>query len=377
MKEECNKVTKEMQGEQMAFQLANMTGVGSRSLLKLLEYAGGVEQILKLSEKEVREILSKKVADSFLLEREKQFKYTPAILKREKDIDFISYISSRFPKRLRKIPDPPFAIYVKGKLPEENVPAVAIIGARACSEYGKKVAGMFGQKLSAAGVNIISGMARGIDGVAQKGALEGNSGTYAVLGCGVDVCYPPENLDLYNKIVDKGGIISEYSPGTLAQNGFFPMRNRIISGLADLILVVEARKKSGTYITVTQALEQGKEVFAVPGRITDSLSDGCNYLLSQGAGIATGTEVILEALSYQSESFKSTEKNIFLKELNESQSCIIQELDITPKDIETIYQNIRKKCTISMEEMMLEMTKMQIAGLVEGNGAYYRLTCAL
>ena len=190
-----------------------------------------------------------------------------------------------YPKRLENIPDPPGELYVIGRLPEEERPAVAIVGARECSEYGRFVARELGGLLGRHGISVISGMARGIDGISQAAALDGGGSSYGILGCGVDVCYPKENKALYERLKTCGGILSEYAPGTRALAWNFPPRNRIVSGLADVVVVIEARVKSGTLITVDMALEQGKEVYVVPGRVTDRLSDGCNRLLKQGANI--------------------------------------------------------------------------------------------
>ena len=201
-----------------------------------------------------------------------------------------------YPFRLKNIGDPPLMFFYKGRLPEEDRPSVAIVGARECSPYGEKTANMFARELSSAGVQIISGMARGIDGISQRGSISVGGNTFGVLGCGVDVIYPEDNKDLFNDILKDGGIISEFNPGTEPLRTYFPSRNRIISGLSDVVLVVEARKRSGTYITVTQALDQGREVFAVPGRITDALSDGCNNLIAAGAEIAVGSKVIIDDL---------------------------------------------------------------------------------
>lgn len=209
-------------------------------------------------------------------------------------IRFSCILEQGFPEKLRQIPDPPFGIYYRGGLPENGRPAAAVIGARLASGYGRDQARRFSQKIASRGIIVISGMARGIDGIAQRAALDEGGKSFAVLGCGVDICYPDENRDLYDRLLQEGGVISEYPPGTFPKAGLFPQRNRIISGLADLVLVIEARKKSGTLITVDMALEQGREVFALPGRVCDSLSDGCNRLIRQGAAPATCPEDILE-----------------------------------------------------------------------------------
>ena len=370
-----------------AYYLSNISGIGKKSLFRLLEQAGSAVEILRMSESSVYEVLDKKTAGIFLKHRNDRTNVLhPDFLKKEKGIDYISYTLPDFPARLRNIPDPPFGIFVKGKLPSEDKPSVAIIGARACSEYGKNMAKYFGRRLGAAGIQIISGMARGIDGIAQSGALEGGGESYAVLGCGADICYPEENKGLYEELPKRGGIISEYLPGTGARSSLFPPRNRIISGLSDLLLVIEARKKSGTYITVMQALEQGKEVFAVPGRIVDTLSDGCNYLLTQGAGVAVGPEVIIEELlkrNYTKNMLKSShgysEATLQAEEkVNDTVgSKILSCLDITPVSIDEIYTKLTDSCRISMAELLLELTKLQIQGKIIGEGNYYRLTYAL
>ena len=215
----------------------------------------------------------------------------------QKGIRLLTAEDEDYPQRLRKIPSAPYALYVLGQLPPENLPAVAMIGARECSEYGIYVAKNFAKELGAHGIPVISGMARGIDSISQEAALQGGGRTYAVLGCGVDICYPKSSRRLYEQILEQGGILSTFPPGTEPMKRLFPERNRIVSGLADAILVVEARQKSGTFITVDMALEQGREVYAIPGRLTDRLSDGCNLLLQQGALIAVSPQDLLQHLS--------------------------------------------------------------------------------
>lgn len=201
-----------------------------------------------------------------------------------------------YPDCLKQINAAPKAIYVKGGLPDFSLPAVAIIGARECSAYGRKMAEWYGGILAENGVQIISGMAKGIDGIAQRAALHSGGRSFGVLGCGTGVCYPKENRDLYERLPLQGGLISEFSKDSPPIAAHFPRRNRIISAFSDIVLVVEAREKSGTLITVDFALEQGKEIFALPGRLNDGLSGGCNRLLFQGAGISLSPYDILEIL---------------------------------------------------------------------------------
>ena len=220
------------------------------------------------------------------------------IYNRRNSIQWIQQGDMEYPQKLRPYKGMPKTLYVLGKLPDPTRPAVAVVGARRSTPYGNAIARQFSKELAGKGVQIISGLAWGIDAAAHAGALEGGGNTYAVMGCGVDVCYPAGNRPLYERILQdsRGGIISEQEPGRPPLAGFFPARNRIISGLSDLVLVVEAREKSGSLITADQALEQGKDVYVVPGRITDELSRGCLNLLKQGAGLADSPKTLLEAL---------------------------------------------------------------------------------
>ncbi len=394
---------KEIIEKQAAFQLINIKGIGSQSFLKLVKCAGSAKKALDLSEGELKDILGQRMLLDFLRGRENLIQESIAQYEKDYELKFVPYTLDEYPSRLKCISNPPACLYIKGKLPDEKKPAVAIIGARACSEYGKKVAEYFGKQMGSCGVQVISGMAKGIDGIAQRGAIAGGGQTFGVLGCSVDICYPPENQDLYGDIIQSGGLISEYPVKTEAQGVLFPQRNRIISGLSDVLLVVEARKRSGTYITVTQALEQGKEVFVVPGRITDALSEGCNYLLSQGAGIAIDPTVIIEELNNRLSFYRlnkkegggrkcGTDSNAAASEgwndIKETETVekettlglreIIQkELDITPIAMETLYEKVRINTSISIEQLILELTKMEMAGIVVSVGNYYALANAL
>ena len=215
------------------------------------------------------------------------------------EMHYIRRNSPDFPGRFEGISGSPEGLYVIGELPHDDQPTVGIVGARMCSRYGHETAYEFGRVLAGKGVQIVSGLALGIDCYAQEGALAGGGKTFAVLGCGADICYPKSNREVYEKIKTSGGILSEEKPGTppLAYN--FPKRNRIISALSDIVLVVEAKEKSGSLITVDFALEQGKTVYAVPGRVCDLLSYGCNCLIAQGAGIACSPDSILMELESQ------------------------------------------------------------------------------
>ncbi len=203
-----------------------------------------------------------------------------------------------YPAFLAAIYDPPPALWLRGLAEPELLsrPAVAIVGARACSSYGRSVARSLGRDIAAAGVVVISGMARGIDGEAHRGVLDAGGTTVAVLGCGIDRNYPAAHAELAGRIAETGLIVSEYEAGVEPAPWRFPARNRIISGLARAVVVVEARERSGALITVDFALEQGREVLAVPGEITSALSAGSNALLRLGAAPALRSDDVLEAI---------------------------------------------------------------------------------
>jgi DNA processing protein len=215
----------------------------------------------------------------------------------EKDgICFIGRNEAGFPDKLRRLPDCPVGLFVKGRLPAPDMPLVAVVGARSCDEYGRQMAEYFGAELAGHGIGVVSGMAAGIDGEGQRAALKRGGYSMAVLGCGVDVCYPKSNYNLYGQLIRDGGVVSESLPGTAPCAFRFPMRNRLISAFSDAVLVVEARERSGSLITADFALEQGLDVMAVPGRAGDVLSEGCNRLIKQGAALVTCVEDVCEAL---------------------------------------------------------------------------------
>lgn len=268
--------------------LCSVPGISNAAMRRIRKACGSLEGALEASEEALKEILTAKQLGA-LLESRREIDSRERLAERflemnRKGIFFTCHGEPDYPSKLMEIPDSPEGIYYRGKLPEERL-SVAVVGARDCSEYGARVAEELGRYLGEQGVQVISGMARGIDGISQAAALSAGGSSFAVLGSGVDVCYPASNRALYEKLLERGGILSSYPPGTAPLSTNFPPRNRIVSGLADALVVVEAREKSGTLITVDMALEQGREVYVAPGRITDRLSDGCNRLLKQGAGV--------------------------------------------------------------------------------------------
>lgn len=203
-----------------------------------------------------------------------------------------------YPDRLQQIPDPPIVLWVRGQAGVLSAPAVAIVGSRSATPTGIAIAARLGRELGDAGLVVVSGLARGVDGAAHRGALDGVGCTVAVLGCGVDVNYPREHAALASAIVERGAIVSELAPGTPPRPGHFPLRNRIISGLARAVVVVEASERSGSLITARAALEQGRDVLAVPGNVISGRHRGCHALIKDGARLVETVDDVLEELKW-------------------------------------------------------------------------------
>ena len=287
----------------------------------------------------------------------------------EQGISYVNHTEPDYPEKLREIPGRPYGLFVRGCLPDPLTPSVAIVGARECTEYGRLMAEYLGDRLAKEGVQIISGMAWGIDGIAQTAALNSGGRSYAVSGCGVDITYPARNRILYSRLCENGnGIISEYAPGTPAESRRFPPRNRLISGLCDVLIVVEARVKSGTRITVDMAIDQGRTVMIVPGRLTDSLSAGCLNLLYQGALPVTGIESVLEQLGVKG-SGKNKEKEVFS----------VREKRNLPKDLDRVYNvltlspqsidEIARRAHIPVNTAMVILTRLEMEGAAKEIGS--------
>lgn len=327
-----------------AYWLANIGGIGNGTIQKLLQQAGCAQELYFMGEKQLRSLygLEEKELESLLESRKKDVEREYEKLQ-EKGITFLSMEEEAYPSRLRNIAAAPYALYLKGKLAPGEMKTVAIVGARMCSEYGYAVAKELGKQLAQQGVCVISGMAKGIDSAGHRGALSAGEDTknpcrtMAVLGCGIDMAYPPGNRGLYEEIARTGCVLSEYPPGVQPLAGLFPARNRIIAGLSDVLVVVEAKTRSGSLITADFALEQGKDIYAVPGRISDSLSQGCNMLIQQGAGIISDVGDFLKEQKMEglTEPVQLRLKNLLLEK---EESLVYSCVDLRPKSVEELLQ---------------------------------------
>lgn len=265
---------------------------------RLLDRFNTPEAVFKAPEKELLAIegLGEKVAQE--IRRGPQEKAVKKELSRLREVGgrLITFKDEEYPRRLKDIYDPPALLYIRGGLRREDELAVAIVGSRKTTPYGRWFTEKIGRDLARNKVTIVSGMARGIDSLAHWGAISGGGRTIAVLGCGVDVIYPSENRKLFAEIIDHGAVLSEFRMGSAPEGGHFPRRNRIISGLSIGVVVVQASEKSGSLITAGYALEQGREVFAVPGNVGAEGSRGTHRLIKEGAKLVESSDDILEEI---------------------------------------------------------------------------------
>lgn len=271
---------------------------------------------------------------------------------------------ARFPERLKAIFDPPPALYLRGSGDPALLGrrAVAVVGARSCSPYGAQVARMLGRELTAAGLLVVSGLARGIDGEAHRGALEAGSPTVGVLGCGIDRDYPAVNATLSRRMEEEGLVVSEYEAGVEPAPWRFPARNRIIAGLCEAVVVVEARERSGALITADFALEEGREVFAVPGEITSALSAGSNALLKLGAAPLTGSGDVLDALGID----RAT------PQIDPDVSEAAQRVLALVRDGAAAADDLTVRTSLDAGAVSVALTELELAGLVAAADGVYR-----
>ena len=344
--------------------LARMTIHNVQKAFLLLKHFQTAEALFFASEKEIRAVLkgSARWIDNLIAQRDAEQLEDWILELEEKEIFFYSYFHPLYPKLLKEIYDPPLGIYVKGILPDDEIDKIGVVGARRCSAYGLETAHRITKDLGKTNVVVVSGMAKGIDAMAHKGIMDGGGKTIAVLGCGVDVCYPVENERLMQQIIENGCVISEYPPQTKAMPYHFPQRNRIISGLCKMIVVVEAGKKSGTLITADLALENGRDVFVVPGNVTSRFSEGTNNLIKQGCPIITEYSDILFALgiSYQKEETEKYYQTV-LENLEPFEKEVFLLID-TQNPITA--EEITRKLHRSIEEIQYILSLLEISGYI-------------
>src|SRR5437870_3868958 len=273
-------------------------GLGPRLTTALLQRFGSAGAVLQATAEQLQEVphIGAKIAHGLRQSMQRVDVNAELALMEKMNVRLLVRGQDGFPKSLEEIPDPPHLLYVRGVLQEGDSKAVALVGSRACTSYGRKVAERLAGELARAGFTVVSGLARGIDGMAHRGALKAGGRTLAVLAGGLSRIYPPEHTDLANEVAAAGALLTESSMSMEPMAVMFPARNRLISGLSRGVVVIEAAEKSGALITASHAAEQGRPVFAVPGPVDSTASGGTNELLRKGAVLTRGVEDILEEL---------------------------------------------------------------------------------
>ena len=347
-----------------------------RKKIALIDTFGSAKKAFAAKKEELRDLPFLKPKDvdtilSFSIEKSTEEEYRDIC---RRGIRLVTYHDPSYPFKLKNIDDPPYALFVRGELPAPGEVLVSIVGARSCSAYGREAAKIFAAELAKAGISVVSGMARGIDGISQRACLNAGGRSYGVLGCGVDICYPREHIELFMQLQEQGGLISEVLPGTEPVAYNFPRRNRIISGLSDILLVMEAREKSGSLITVDAAMEQGKDVYALPGPFDNPLSAGCHQLIRQGAGILISPKELLldirnmypAVLSGEKqpdfdESKKGRGSSTSEKNLESKNDMVYSCLGLFPKNLEQLIS----ETGLSPSDLLDALVTLQILGMAE------------
>lgn len=323
-------------------QLALTSGVGPHLLRRLLRQLGPPAAVLSASPQELSQVegvgvaLARRMRGS---ESQERAAHTLELCEQQA-IQILTPLAPEYPRLIAEIPSPPNLLFVRGELRKTDALAVAIVGTRGASQYGRAQAERFARSLARAGLAIVSGLARGIDAAAHRGALEAEGRSVAVLCNGVAEVYPPQHEELGQAIASSGALVSEMPPGTKPKKGMFPQRNRIISGLTLGTLVIEAAERSGALITARLAGEQGREVFALPGLVSAPNSRGCHQLIRDGAVLVQDPEDVLDALGPLVEEIEiapeQTVRHAAELQLNEQENAVLQAVGVEPTDINAI-----------------------------------------
>ena len=342
--------------------LTLIKGLGSIRLSKLLQHFGEPALIWSAEQQSLATVsgIGASLASSIVRQREK----VNIVQLKERllhgGINYFTIMDRQYPEILKNMYDPPPVLFYKGIINFEN-PAVAIVGSRRSTGYGCSIAARLAYELAERGVSVVSGLARGIDTCGHLGALKAKGYTIAVLGSGLDQIYPAENRKLLREIVAKGLVLSEYPPGTEPLPGNFPQRNRIISGLSRGVVVVEASRQSGSLITADLALEQGREIFAVPGNINRPQSQGCNNLIKKGAKMVTAVDDILEELFLDLD-FAQPAKRISYPQLSDREEVVVQLLQ---EEGEMNVDQIIQRSHFTVAQVNTILLKLELKGLVK------------
>ena len=339
--------------------LNKILNLGPATIKKLYDHFGSAEAIWNAKPKELAKVEGLTKAKYSLINEAKGKIDPESEIKSIKGVNFLTIEEEDYPENLRNIFDPPPVLFYKGQPEALNKKSIAIVGTRKPSSYGIEVADRFAKELAGLGFVVVSGMAYGIDTAAHKGALEAKAETIAVFGCGIDKVYPAENIRLAESVAESGCLVSEFSPGTPTSHWTFPQRNRIISGLSMGVIVVEGAQDSGSLITAKLALEQGREVFAVPGQIENQNSKGPHWLIKQGAKLVESVEDVLEEFNMVMPSRAVPEKD--MSGLSSTEKSICELLMLEPLHIDVISE----KASLSSQEVSSLLMMLEIKGFVK------------
>lgn len=343
-------------------------GIGNKSLWKIGDNFASFENCVKSDSSRLHLLLKSELAEAIIYKRRQSDIFSCLERLEKEGIRTVSFTEPYYPPSLRNIYNPPMLLYYKGNAGCVNKICLAIVGSRAASNYGRTTARKLGFQLASMEIAVVSGMARGIDAQAHGVALDAGGKTIAVLGSGLNIIYPRSNLRLCEEICERGLVISEFPLDTNPEPGNFPMRNRIISGISRGVVVVEARSKSGALITADYALEQGRDVFAVPGAINRESSAGANNLIKQGAKLITGLEDIIEEYYDISVPKKDSLPQEELPFLTEAEYNLLKCLDVEP----LLFDDIIANTGFSIGELSHLLLKLELAGIVKSlPGNYY------
>lgn len=342
-----------------------VTHVGPVRLQKLREHFGSAEAAWNAPSRDLRSVLDERAAASLLAVRQRLSPDETMERVERLGIDVLTLDDPRYPRLVAEIPVPPPVLFIKGALLPEDEQALAIVGTRRATSYGRQVTGLLASELAAAGLTIVSGLARGIDGVAHHKALAAGGRTIAVLASGVDIIYPSEHERLAEEIVASGALIADYPPGSKPDAPNFPARNRLISGLSLGTVIVEAPTRSGALITANFAADQGREVFAVPGSVLSAASEGSNRLLRDGARLARTAADILEDLGL-GEAVKSAPVQAPLA-LSDDERRLFAMVGREPQHIDELVA----AAGLPIAQGVALMTMLELKGFVENAGSQH------
>ena len=332
--------------------LNGLPHIGPITLSRLMkQFSGDAVALMNASENELKEVegVGKKIAMTIKDWREhfdlnKELKGITEI-----GVEFISFENPEYPVLLSKIADPPIGLYKKGPMSLESVRCISIVGTRRPTLYGQRIAKKVAGRLARAGFCIVSGLARGVDAAAHEGALEVGGKTVGVLGCGIDIVYPPENKELYDRMIQDGAILSEFPIGRPADRQTFPMRNRVVAGICEAVIVIESARKGGSLITARMAGEQGRGVFAFPGRVDQETSAGCHELIRDGAVLVTCAEDILDDLGSEGQGLLDLQLDVHEKRKEETAEAPKPNLS---NEEQAIFDILKQGEALSQESIM-------------------------